>query len=137
MNDEKRREKRKVGIGIYISLIVAAGVMAVMLPMLISYRDVSNDYRFIFLLIPAGGVLVATLLAQVFGLFICSWLTRGHLLLWYACLFAVILIQEYIVSVKPADYLKLADSIMYLGVVVLLILPVIWIWNAFRRLRSE
>ena len=84
----------------------------------------------IILAVPAVLASVAILIISVVGLFMCSWSGRGRLLLWYACLFTMILLQE-LVPERPANF------ILSLGVVVLLILPVIWVWNLRRGLADR
>ncbi len=112
-------------VGIYISLIIPAGFWAVAI--------VSREYdRFLFTPFFVLGVLtfLATLLLSVIGLFKGPWLLRRHLLLWYGCLFALILaevfVEEYFYSAK------LANNILALGIVVLLVLPIIWLRTASR-----
>ncbi len=102
-------------VGIYISLIIPAGFWA---------AAILSDLTPFFLV----GILafVVTLLLSVFGLFEGSRLLKRHLLIWYGCLFAMILPVEYF------DSAKLSNFILALGVVVLLVLPVIWIWKALR-----
>ena len=125
MNDEKRHKNEELTI--YRLLIIAAGMMAVMFLM-----AAADNYG-----LPVLGAAIALapiavlafgaiLVISVIGLFKGSRLLRRHLLLWYACLFTLILFLESIVSVKLSDY------ILALGVVILLILPVIWVRNASR-----
>ena len=138
MNDEKRDEHRKVDIRIYISLIIAAGVMAMILLLLFldAYipREIAGG-KIIFsaiMFIPFALVaVVVTLLIQVVGLFICSWSARKRLLIWYGCLFA--LIPTTIWYEGLPTYSHIVESSMAAPfVAILLILPIIWLWKAAR-----
>ena len=134
MND--RKHHKKLEIGIYISLIIATGIM-----MLITFVLVAIDSELISseseegayaLTVIYGGIVAflafgASLILSVLGFITGPWLLRRHLLLWYACLFTLFLIMESKVSEK------LSDFILVLGVVILLMLPVFWVRNASRR----
>ena len=73
----------------------------------------------------AGVAVAIFLLMQVVGLFVCSWLLKKHLLLWYACLLALVFTLAVVSGI-------LANFIIALELVALLVLPVIWLWNASR-----
>ncbi len=115
MNDEKRHKTREIRT--YYSLIFAAGTGFVL--MLYPFSVV---FFWPFFLVAFG----ASFFFSVWGFFTCSRLLRVHLLLWYGCLFTLILIMESIASAN------LADNILRLGVVILFVLPVIWVRNASR-----
>ncbi len=119
-NHHKNRE-----IGIYISLIIAIGIMVLIM---LIWALIPELYPG---LVIGGGPLVflamgVALFSSVLGFFTCSWLLRRHLLLWYGCLFTLFLIME---SMVPGE---LQNYILLLGVVILLVLPVIWVRNAYR-----
>ena len=133
MNDEKRHKTREIRI--YKSLIITIGIMAVILFILsgidsgsVPRESAEGVYAFSMMVIGpiAFLAIVVTLFLSVFGFFTCSWLLRKHLLLWYGCMFTLILIME--LTVSP----NLADNILNLGVVILFVLPVIWVRNASR-----
>ena len=133
MNDEKRQENREGTLErvdelprdyiVYGSLIVAAVMLAVMLIVV-----ATDEYGFIVmgLAVPAAMVLVAASVISLLGLFVASWSGRRRFLLWCACLVTAILISQ---SVEPGEP---EESILILGVVVLLVLPVVWLWNAVK-----
>ena len=136
-------DNREIEKMLYVSLIVAAAIL--LGTMLMAAAD---SYGFnvlglaILLVFPAGMVIVVTLLFHVVTLFKCSWSARGHLLIWYACLFVGVLALE---SLQPRDELPnfpemsstsgvaLSDliSIIALGVG-LIILPVTWLRKFLR-----
>ena len=125
MNDEKRH--KGLEIKIYISLIIPAGFWAVSI--LIAFpgeRIVSAGLAVLGLL-----AFVVTLIVSVGSLFSASRLLKRHLLIWYGCLFALI-VTEVFVNAYFTDPVKLSNNILALGVVVLLVLPVIWLWNVLR-----
>ena len=124
MNDEKRHKTREIRI--YKSLIIATGLTAVILFILSAPAEGLIRILLWYLGPIAFVAFGASLLLSVWGFFTGSWLLRKQLLLWYACLAMLFLIEESAVSAK------LADNILTLGVVVLFILPVIWVRNASR-----
>ena len=136
MNDEKRH--KGLEITIYISLIIAAGMFAVIvLFSSVIYSDwVSYEQGAAMMLLatylmpPTILGFVAILVLSVIGLFMCSRLLKRHLLIWYGCLFAMILTSEFVN--EYFDSAKLENFILALAVVVLLVLPVIWLWKALR-----
>jgi len=124
VNDEKRQENRGIDTGIYISLIVAAGMLTVILLMLIGdEHGVKQALGLaVILVIPASLAFLVILAVHVFGLFRCSRLTRQNLLLWYLCLFVVISMVGSMSSSRLSDNFP-----PLLGVVFLFVLPVIWL----------
>ncbi len=136
MNDEKRH--KGLEITIYISLIIAVGMFAaIVLFSSALYSDrVSYEQGAAMMILatylrtPVIVGFVAILVISVIGLFMCSRLGRIHLLLWYGCLVALFLtevfVDEFFYSAKLENY------ILALGIVVLLVLPVIWLWKALR-----
>ena len=129
VNGGKRHKHREIEIRVYKSLIIAAGIMAVMILMQFAeFRGVEKVLGLaITLLLPSFLAVVAILVISVIGLFRCSWSVGGRLLLWYACLFTLFRMNE---SIAPP--VKLEIGIGILGVLVLLTLPVIWLRNALR-----
>ena len=123
--DEKRHKDPEIRV--YKSLVIAAVILlgTVLLAAADSYGLDVLGFA-IILVFPAVVALVVILVISVVGLFRCSWSGRIRLLLWYACLFTAILILEPIVPGELQNY------ILLLGAIVLLILPAIWLWNAFR-----
>ena len=75
MNDEKRHKNREIGI--YKSLIIAAGIMAVAILVGVA---ASHGFPVLYLafglIMPAGIALVVILIMSVGGLFRCSRLGR-------------------------------------------------------------
>ena len=133
VNGGKRHKHREIEIRVYKSLIIAAGIMAVMILMLFAEsRGVEKVLGLaVTLLVPSFLAVVAILVISVIGLFRCSWSVGGRLLLWYACLFTL-LFTLFRMNESIAPPVKLAIGIGILGVLVLLILPVIWLRNALR-----
>ncbi len=120
-NHHKNRE-----IGIYISLIIAFGMM-VLMELIIG--ELNTELYVLLVILGVPLVFLACCVAlflSVRGFFTCSWLLRRHLLLWYGCLFTLFFIVE---SMVPGE---LQNFIFFLGVVLLLVLPVIWVRNAYR-----
>ena len=135
MNDEKRH--KGLEITIYISLIIAVGMFAAIVlfsSALYSHR-VSYEQGAAMMILatylrtPVIVGFVAILVTSVIGLFMCSRLLKRHLLIWYGCLFAMILTEVFVDEFYYSA--KLENFILALGVV-LLILPVIWLWKALR-----
>ena len=132
MSDEKRH--KGLEITIYISLIIAVGMFAaIILFSSALYSDrVSYEQGAAMMILatylrtPVIVGFVAILVISVIGLFMCSRLLKRHLLIWYGCLFAIVFVNEYF------DSAKLSNFILALGIVVLLVLPVIWLWNFLR-----
>jgi hypothetical protein len=130
VNDEKRHINRKIDIRVYKSLIIAAVILLGMVLMAIADSYGVDVLGFAIMLVyPASLALVVIFVISVVGLFRCSWVGRRRLLLWYACVFTVILILE---STDSTISVKTSEYIGYLGGIILLLLPVVWLWNAFR-----
>ena len=108
MNDEKHHKTREIGI--YYSLIFAAGT---------AFAQMLYPLHFLifwpFFLV----AFPAIFLFSLWGFLTCSRQLRVHLLLWYGCLF----------TLASAN---LADNTLRQGAILLLGLPVIWVWNASR-----
>ncbi len=121
MNDEKRQKNLEADITIYKSLIVAAGILAVILLMGIADSRGANMVGKAILFAPiAILIFFVILLVQVIDFLKCSWIGRRRLLLWYTCLFVLVMEASQ------------SDFIFAIAPVVLLVLPVIWLWKAFR-----
>ncbi len=128
MNDEKRHKNLEADITIYKSLIVAAGILAVIVLLTIAYKEKGLGPLgfYFFILAPiVFFAFVVILLKQVIDLFGCSRLGRRRLLTWYACLFVMVLAAD---SLSGAQ----SDFIFAIAPVVLLILPVVWVRKASR-----
>ena len=132
MNDENHHKSREIRI--YKSLIIAAGIIAVAIPMAV-VGDYGKGSLLIYvalaLIIPAVMGFGAILVISVIGLFKGSWSTRTRILLWWACLFMFVLILEG--ASKYSGYSEIREFvILILGIVILFVLPVIWVRNASR-----
>ena len=123
MSDEKRH--KGLEITIYISQIILAGILAGAILVEIFGDQPQSVYIPFFVL--AFLTLIVSLILSVIGLFKGCRLLGEHLLLWYGFLLALILAMIGEVSIAAP----------FAAAAVLLILPVIWLWKAFRRVRSE
>ncbi len=135
MNGEKRH--KGLEITIYRSLILAAGMMAVMFLMAVADAEGFDVLGLaIGLIMPAVLAFGAILVISVIGLFKGSRSTRTRILLWWACLFMFVVILEG--ASTYSEYSEIRENvILLLGSVVLLILPTIWLRNAVRRVRGK
>jgi len=126
VNDKKRGKKLEMGVGflagIYISLIIPVGFFAGAI--LAAFIGDNGPLARMPFMIPGLLTFAGTLCLSVIGLFKGSRLLRRHLLLWYGCLFTWILTAVFV-----DQYIKYIDA---LAVVILLVLPVIWLWKALR-----
>ena len=124
MNDET--PDKGLVIAVYISLIITAGFFTgAMLVDTFTDEPPSAGIPFNVLGLLAFAV---SIILSLNGLDAGSRLLRRHLLRWYGCLFALILTVIFFADTSE----KLADNIANLGIVVLLVWPVIWLWNFLR-----
>ncbi len=121
MNDERHDKGGDTEKMVYGTLILSAAIALTIIYLAIS-ASYDGTYGIYFFGPPVLLAFAFVLLIHLFCLFMPSWSLRRHLLIWYGCLFAVILI-----STISHELAKLA---LVLGAVVLFILPVIWLTTA-------